>query len=173
MAPRGLFTEPGYQLGVVPGALAHRYGGEGRVVPDVAMDGDPTTGIVTGQTQRFPNGAVKYSEARYGGTSLSSPLFAGYMALADQAAGFAHGFVNPALYALAGSGAIRDVRPTGEQLASVRRDYNNGVNAANGYTVSLRTLDTDSSLRTRKGYDDVTGLGSPRGDRLIAALKAP
>jgi subtilase family serine protease len=168
-----LFTEPSYQLGVVPGPLAHRYGGEGRVVPDVAMDGDPTTGIVTGQTQRFPNGTVKYAEARYGGTSLSSPLFAGYMALADQAAGFAHGFVNPALYALAGSGAIRDVRPAGEQLAAVRRDYNNGVNAAKGYTVSLRTLGTDSSLRTRKGYDNVTGLGSPRGDRLIAALKAP
>ncbi len=168
-----VFTEPSYQRGVVPGRLAHRYGGEGRVVPDVSMDGDPTTGLITGQTQRFPNGTLRYAEARYGGTSLSSPLFAGYMALADQAAGFAHGFVNPALYALAGSGAIRDVRPTGQQLASVRRDYNNGVNGSKGYTVSLRTLGTDSSLHTRKGFDDVTGLGSPQGDQLIDALKRP
>jgi subtilase family serine protease len=168
-----LFTEPAYQLGIVPGPLSHRYGGKGRAVPDISMDGDPTTGLITGQTQRFPNGTIKYAEARYGGTSLSSPLFAGYMALADQAAGFAHGFVNPALYAIGSGGAIRDIRPTGERLASVRRDYNNGVNAADGYTVSLRTLDTDSSLHTAKGYDDVTGLGSPRGDRLIEALKAP
>jgi subtilase family serine protease len=168
-----LFTEPSYQLGVVPGQLSHRYGGEGRVVPDIAMDGDPTTGLVTGQSQRFPNGKVKYAEARFGGTSLSSPLFAGYMALADQAAGFAHGFVNPALYAIGSGGPIRDVRPSGQQLAAIRRDFNNGVNANKGYTVSLRTIDTDSSLHTRLGYDDVTGLGSPQGDQLINALKAP
>jgi hypothetical protein len=95
------------------------------------------------------------------------------MALADQAAGFSHGFVNPALYAIGSSGAIRDVRPSGQQLAAVRRDFNNGVNANDGYTVSLRTIDMDSSLHTRKGFDNVTGLGSPQGDQLINALKTP
>ena len=38
-----------------------------------------------GQTQQFPEGA-HYDEFRIGGTSLSSPIFAGLMALADQAA---------------------------------------------------------------------------------------
>jgi hypothetical protein len=95
------------------------------------------------------------------------------MALADQAAGFAHGFVNPALYAIGSGGPIRDVRPPGKKFAAVRRDYNNGVNANKGYTVSLRTFDTDSSLHTKKGYDNVTGLGSPQGAQLIDALKAP
>ena len=66
-----LFTEPAYQVGAVPGALSDRYGGAGRVVPDIAMDGDPTTGLVTGETQRFPNGKVKY--ARRGSRAPASP----------------------------------------------------------------------------------------------------
>ena len=49
----------------------------GRAVPDVAMDADPTTGMLVGQTQSFPDGD-KYGEYRIGGTSLASPLFAGH-----------------------------------------------------------------------------------------------
>ena len=168
-----LFTEPSYQDGVVPSALSDRYGGHGRVVPDVSMDGDPTTGLATGQTQTFPDGSVKYAEARYGGTSLSSPLFAGVMALADQNAGFAHGFANPALYALAGTGAYRDVLPSPTRLAAVRRDFVNGVDSSKGTVLSLRTLDMDSSLRTTVGYDNVTGIGSPFGAGFIAAMATP
>ena len=66
------------------------------------MVGDPNTGFLVGQTQTFPEG-VSYDEYRIGGTSLSSPLFAGVMALADQQAGVHHGFANPFLYSLAGS----------------------------------------------------------------------
>jgi subtilase family serine protease len=58
----------------------------GRGVPDVAALGDPQTGFIVGQTQRFPDGSY-YDEYRIGGTSLSSPIFAGLMALADQKAG--------------------------------------------------------------------------------------
>jgi hypothetical protein len=29
----------------------------------------------------------------------------------------------------------------------------------------------DSSLKATRGYDNATGLGSPRGDRLLRALK--
>ena len=72
------------------------------------MDADPTTGMLVGQTQSFPDGAY-YDTYRTGGTSVSSPLFAGMMALADQKAGKAHGFADPALYAAAGTGAFRDV----------------------------------------------------------------
>jgi subtilase family serine protease len=166
-----LFSEPDYQVSVVPPALAGKYGGPGRVVPDVAMDGDPTTGILVGQTQKFPNGKRRYAEARYGGTSLSSPLFAGVMALADQAAGHAHGFANPALYSLAGTGAFRDVLPSSSALAAIRRDFVNGVNRKRGFKVSLRTFDRDSSLRTAPGFDNVTGIGSPNGAAFINALR--
>ena len=127
-----LFGEPGYQRPVVPGSLVRRYGGVGRVVPDISMDGDPNSGMLVGETQTFPDGSVKYGEYRVGGTSLSSPLFAGYMAVADQRAGFHHGFVNPALYGLSGSHAIRDVRPSPTQIAVVRNNFNNGVDKSGG-----------------------------------------
>jgi subtilase family serine protease len=168
-----LFTEPGYQAPVVPATLAGHYGGAGRVVPDLAMDGDPTTGILVGETQTFPNDKARYAEARYGGTSLSTPLFAGVMALADQAAGFAHGFANPAFYRLAGTAAYRDVMPAPSRIAAVRRDFVNGVNRKKGFDVSLRTLDMDASLRTGPGFDNVTGLGSPNGGAFINALRSP
>ncbi len=165
-----LFTEPHYQNGVVPKRLARRFGGRGRVVPDISMDGDPNSGMLEGETQTFPNGRRRYAEYRIGGTSLSSPLFAGVMALADQRAHFHHGFVNPAIYRLYRTAALRDVRSAHTPIAVVRRDFNNGVNRRDGTSVSLRTADRDTSLNTKRGYDDVTGLGSPRGLRFLRAL---
>jgi hypothetical protein len=38
------------------------------------MVGDPSTGMLVGQTQTFSDGTY-YDEFRLGGTSLSSPLF--------------------------------------------------------------------------------------------------
>ncbi len=168
-----LFNEPSYQTPVVPAPLSGHYGGAGRVVPDVAMDGDPNTGILVGERQTFPSGKVRYAEARYGGTSLSTPLFAGVMALADQAAGFAHGFATPALYQLAGTGAFHDVTAAPTRIAVVRRDFVNGVNRKKGFEISLRTFDLDSSLRSTPGFDNVTGLGSPNGTAFIDALRTP
>ena len=101
-----LYEEPSYQQGVVPTALAERNHSftktVNRVEPDISMDADPTTGMLFGLTQEFPDGDY-YDEYRIGGTSLSSPLFAGVMAVTDQAAGGSLGFVNPLLYQLAGS----------------------------------------------------------------------
>ena len=73
-----------------------------RVIPDISMDADPSTGFLIGLHQTFPNGVAKYSQTRYGGTSLASPLLAGVIADVDQAAGAAVGFINPAIYALHG-----------------------------------------------------------------------
>ena len=73
--------------------------------------------MLVGETQTFPDGTVKYGEYRIGGTSLSSPLIAGIEALADQAAGRAHGFANPAIYRLAGTNAVRDVVPPAQARA--------------------------------------------------------
>ncbi len=165
-----VYEEPSYQRGVVPDALAKRFGARGRVVPDISMDGDPNTGMLIGQTQTFAEG-VSYDEFRIGGTSLSSPLFAGMMALVDQNAGHRHGLVNIALYSLSAK-AFRDVVP-GAQAADVRRNFANSQNPNDGYgNPSLRLFDDTSSqiIHTAVGYDDVTGRGVPNGWDFIRAL---
>jgi subtilase family serine protease len=133
------------------------------------MVGDPNTGMLVGQTQTFPEG-VSYDEYRIGGTSLSSPLFAGVMSLADQRAGTRHGFANPWLYSLAASPALRDIAP-GPRTAVVRRNFVNGVDSSGGFTApTVRTIDADlQSLRTLAGYDTLTGLGAPAGARFVNA----
>ena len=169
-----LFDEPAYQLPVVPRRLATRYGGRARVVPDISMDGDPNTGMLVGETQTFPGGHTGVTgSTRIGGTSLSSPLLAGYMALANQVAGARLGFINPALYELSGDAAIRDIRPAQTRVAAVVGFFNNNVDSSDGKLIELRTFDHDSTLRTKPGYDNVTGLGSPAGDNLIEALAGP
>jgi hypothetical protein len=57
-----------------------------RVYPDISMDADVQTGMLIGLTQAFPSGTY-YSQYKIGGTSLASPLFAGVIADANQAAG--------------------------------------------------------------------------------------
>ena len=165
-----IFAEPDYQQGVVPPALAQHWGAANRVVPDISMNGDPNTGYLVGETQTFPDGSVRYGEYRLGGTSLSSPLFAGFMALADDAAGFSHGFANPVLYALNGTDALRDIVNPRVTIAVVRTNFNNGVDSKGGISYSLRTMNQTGSLHARVGYDDATGIGSPNGQNFLDAL---
>ena len=58
-------------------------------------------------------------------------------------------------------GAYRDVLH--RDGANVRPDFLNGVSADDGIAYSIRTFDQDSSLVTKKGWDDVTGIGTPTG----------
>ena len=104
------------------------------------------------------SGRVRYGEYRIGGTSLASPLSAGFYALVAQKAGTRLGLLNPAIYD--GTLGTVDVRHAGP-LGAVRVDYVNGVDPADGLVYSVRTFDQDSSLRTTKGWDPVTGLGIP------------
>jgi subtilase family serine protease len=162
-----IYDQPEYQREVVPPAIANGH----RTTPDIAMDGDPQTGMLIGETQTFPDGSARYSEFRIGGTSLSSPLYAGIQALADQAAGHPHGFVNPALYRLAGSGALRDVKNSAPVPAVVRVNYTNTVDATGGTTTLLRSLDDEAqSLHVAPDWDNLTGLGSPNGASFVGAL---
>lgn len=156
-----IFAEPAYQVGVVPSSVFAAQGRTGRAVPDLAALGDPNTGYLIGETQTFPDGTVKYAEYRIGGTSLSSPLIAGIMALADQCAGHPHGFANPLFYSLAGSGAFTDIVDPPSTVAVVRTNYNNSVDASDGLNFRLRTMNQTLSLDTTPGWDDVTGLGTP------------
>lgn len=168
-----LFAEPFYQKGVVPAALAQQNQtghSTGRVVPDISMNADPNTGYLIGLTQTFPDGAY-YSEYRIGGTSLASPLFAGEIAVADQLSGYHHGFLNPELYmALAGTPAIKDVTAQGGGV--VRVDYANGLDATQGYLRSVRSFNYPNlTIHTAKGYDNVTGLGTPNGAAFLFLLQ--
>jgi subtilase family serine protease len=152
-----IFGQPSYQAGVTPSGA--------RGVPDVAMDADPTTGMLVGETQTFPDG-VYYDQYRIGGTSLSSPLFAGMTALAFQNAGGGVGLLNPTIYA--NKNAFTDVTGPGPDAGNVRADYVDGVDASQGVVYSVRTFDQDSSLTVTPGWDNVTGLGSPNSGWLTA-----
>src|SRR6201999_764401 len=160
-----VFDEPFYQRGVVPA------GTTGRAVPDIAMDADPTTGMLIGITQNFALSSVfgppgnHYGEYRVGGTSLASPLIAGIQADAQSGSGHRIGFANPEIYALARqhNSPYYDVTPQGD-LGNVRSDYTNSYNASGGITYSVRTFDQDSSLTTNRGWDDVTGVGTVTED---------
>ncbi len=150
-----LNNRPPYQNGVVPASAP-----PGRAVPDVAMDADPTTGMLIGLTQTFPEG-VHYGEYRIGGTSLASPLFAGMTALLLQHVGHGLGLLNPTIYAQAGSGTFTDVKGTPKDAGNVRVDYANSNNPSGGLLYSVRTFNQDSSLKIAPGWDPVTGIGSP------------
>ncbi|HEX8983589.1 MAG TPA: S53 family peptidase [Ktedonobacterales bacterium] len=164
-----IFAEPWYQQGVVPASVFTAQGRTGRAEPDISAIADPNTGYMIGETQTFPDGVAKYSEYRIGGTSLSSPIIAGIMALADQAAGYHHGFVNPKLYTLSESD-FNDITHPAATVAVVRVNYINGVDASNGLSYRLRTMDQTLSLDATKGWDDVTGFGTPNS-AFIDALK--
>jgi subtilase family serine protease len=150
-----LFAKPWYQSDLNV---------SGRAIPDVAALGDPQTGMLIGQTQSFPDGNY-YDEYRIGGTSLSSPIFAGLMALADQAAGQPHGFANPLFYAH--PNAFYDVLSV--KTAVARRNYVNSVDDTAGTVDRLRTFDDYSgspTQHTNPGWDNVTGLGTPNSSFL-------
>lgn len=179
------YSQPSYQAGVVPTSLSERDSDTPmRVEPDISMAADPATGMLVGETQTFPNG-VYYDQYRIGGTSLASPLLAGYIATADQMAGHPLGFLNPALYALYGkSGGLYDVRPGGKQDQS-RADYLNGISPGDGFIYWTRIItyqgpeqycnasnvctQTEMTLHTAPGYDNMTGLGSP-GEKFLSLL---
>jgi subtilase family serine protease len=166
-----IWDQPAYQRGVVPASIANFNGnGPHRTLPDLAMVGDPNTGFLVGQTQQFPDGSFKYSQYRIGGTSLSCPLLAGIQAVANQIARRSLGFINPAVYRLAGSPAFKDIRAAGVTTGVVRVDYVNSVDDTDGLITSLRTLNDTGTIFVRRGYDDVTGVGTPNGAAYLVGL---
>jgi subtilase family serine protease len=165
-----LFAQPFYQRGKVPASISKYYGSTPmRSVPDIAMPGDPNTGMIVGETQTFPNGTY-WDQYRIGGTSLSSPLMAGVVAVADQAAHRSLGFINPLYYSLIGSSALHDIVAPKKPVAQVRTNYANLVDGSEGKTYQLQTIDVQSStLHDTRGYDDETGVGTPNGPAFFAA----
>ncbi|HEY7432342.1 MAG TPA: S53 family peptidase [Streptosporangiaceae bacterium] len=170
------YAQPAYQHGVVPNSLSHRLpGGKHsatamRVVPDVAALGDPSTGMAVGQTTLQPDGKTfAFALSRIGGTSVACPVFAGIQADAQQAAGGPLGFADPEIYQRAHKSAFHDVtdHPLGPgHIAQVRNNYTNSATKQGPLLTFLRTLGVNgegaAALPAVKGYDDATGVGSPR-----------
>jgi kumamolisin len=84
----------------------------------------------------------------WGGTSFAAPMWAGYLALVNQQSvangNKPLGFINPALYTIGLS-------------SSYDTDFHDITSGSNGFAATT-------------GYDLATGIGSPNGTALIAAL---
>ena len=138
------YTIPDWQAGV---SMAGNQGSTTkRNIPDVALTADNVY-IVSGGSAKGSGGI--------GGTSCAAPLWAGFMALANQEAVAdgkpAVGFINPAIYAL---GA----------LAGYPQDFHDITTGNNIWSSSLAQFSAVS------GYDLCTGWGTPAGQNLIDAL---
>jgi kumamolisin len=127
------FARPIWQVG--SGVPAGNF----RLVPDISLDADPNTGayiIFRGQASQV------------GGTSLSSPLFAGFNALLNQAraqSGQAPlGLLSAKIYPLLGTSNLRDI-----------------------------TVGTNGAYNAGSGYDLVTGIGVPAVNILKTTLVGP
>jgi subtilase family serine protease len=138
-----LFNRPAYQAGVT-GV------GEMRGVPDVSADANPHTGfpVVTSDS------GASYTLSGHGGTSASAPTWAGIIALADQYAKRKIGFVDPAIYQIAGSSAY------GQAFHDVTQG-NNTAEFSHGTIVGYQA---------GPGWDPVTGWGSPNAAILVPLL---
>ena len=80
-----LFTQPWYQQGKVPASESEYYSNVPmRTVPDIAMDADPNTGMMSARPRCSRTGPTGTSTGSAGPAS-SSPLLAGMVAVADQA----------------------------------------------------------------------------------------
>ena len=106
-----------------------------RGIPDAAGNADPNSGY----------NLILYGAefGPVGGTSAVAPLYAGLVALINAHLGVPLGYINPALYALAGPFNFRDTTI--------------GNNGSPGYTAG-------------PGWDGCTGLGSIHGAALQASL---
>ena len=136
------YAIPSWQTNII--MTANRGSTTFRNLPDVALTADNVYVIYGGGI----TGA-------FGGTSCATPLWAGFMALVNQQA-VANGkptigFINPVVYALA----------SGPNYTNLFHDITTGNNTWSG---------SPNLFRAVPGYDLCTGLGTPIGANLIAAL---
>ncbi len=112
-----------------------------RNIPDVALTADVQIFLICNNGQWI----------EVGGTSAAAPLWAGFLALANQQAATNKkprvGFLNPVIY---------------------------GIGAGSGFTSDLHDIvsGNNGGFTARTGYDLATGWGSPGGQPLINGLTA-
>lgn len=114
-----------------------------RDAPDVSANANFTYYVCADQSA--------CTENYYGGTSFAAPLWAGYLALANQQALLngqpTLGFINPSLYSIGLS-------------SNYDADFHDITSGSNGDSATI-------------GYDLASGWGSPNGVALINALAGP
>jgi subtilase family serine protease len=137
-----LFSRPGYQDGIA--GIGRRRG-----VPDVAADADAKTGLALLAFRRGQDHILAG-----GGTSAATPLWAAIAALADQYAGRRLGFLNASLYRVGRSAryhaAFHDI--------------------IQGDSTVLSPLARIPGYHATRGWDPVTGWGSPNAEVLVPLL---
>jgi subtilase family serine protease len=174
-----LYGQPAYQKGVVPASMS-RVQAWGRIatdrtVPDISADADfDNSGILMGFIEPTKNGQPgKYHTEENGGTSLACPLVAGLVADAQQGQPSNFGFINPLIYKLAGTRAFRDVLPV--TAAMPQRDRAVYHPGGGPFGLSVDVLDSQlpayTDQVTAKGYDTMTGVGTPNGAAFLAGLR--
>jgi subtilase family serine protease len=140
------FGEPDYQKSLP--AAAQTLLNNRRGVPDVAAVADPATGVEVNVGGNWTHGI--------GGTSISAPIWAGIMAIANQKAGHPLGFINPALYKLGLS-------------SKAASDFNDITSGNNTQTVKGTVVLGYPAI---VGWDPITGFGTPKCDVFIPDLIA-
>ena len=152
-----VFAKPDYQNALPAGStpIAAMRG-----VPDVAYQASAGTGALVYLSLPPDGSDSNVSDTTtgwwdIGGTSLSTPQWAGLVAIADQIHGGGLGLINPALYRIGANPA---------RYAADFFDVTTGRNQADpavpGYPAT-------------PGWDPITGLGTPNAANLIPDLIAP
>jgi subtilase family serine protease len=191
-------TQPAYQARVVPASISTvtfsaagepiSFNRPRRVAPDVAMDADPYSGFLMGETFTIASTAVsnggctafsktmEYCEFAEGGTSLASPSFAGVLARVDQARqanGLGDiGLVNPRLYAVkAGvpgstTTALVDVIPPSTPTSVLRAYPASAGENPRVVTVNSQPASGGCSQAICEGVDDVFNATTPGYDNV-------
>lgn len=141
-----LFARPSYQDSVrqTVGAM--------RGIPDVSMNAACSSPVNV--YEGFPGQQAGWYVVC--GTSESSPLFAGVVALADQVAGHPLGLINPALYQLAAADA-QGIVPVTSGNNSVEFTQSHRKYWVHGYTA-------------RDGYSRAAGVGTIDAQYLVPEL---
>jgi kumamolisin len=157
-----VFTRPPWQTGTgVPT-------GTFRLIPDVAAVADPNTGAFV-----YLNGA----NAQYGGTSWSSPTWAGLCAIINQtraANGLPPlGLLGPKIYPLNGTGAFRDITSgnNGSYSAGVGYDLCTGIGVPN--VAALVSVLSGTPLITTQPSSQLPATGQNATFTVVAGGAAP
>jgi subtilase family serine protease len=174
-----VYRQPAYQKGIVPASMSHVRVGKRRVtdraVPDIAADADPDSGILIGYIASETNGRPGRYRTQVGsGTSLATPLIAGLVADAQQGQKSAFGFINPLIYHLTRTPALHDILPVTTATPQPDRDaYLPGSGPLN--PTALDVFDAQERRYTHqvtaRGYDTMTGVGTPDGAAFISGLR--
>ncbi len=153
-----IFSKPAYQDSLPAGSTAI---GAMRGVPDVAFQASAGSGALVyitlppdGLDSNIYCGGSPCSTGWYdiGGTSLSTPQWAGIVAIADQVNNGGLGLINPGLY-LIGSNPAR----YSADFYDVTTGNNTADPSVTGYPATT-------------GWDPVTGLGTPNAANLVPDL---